>query len=820
MARFGRSFPIKGVWLSKQPSDAAPTTAALTGSASAVTALRASVSPAALLNGTAFSQAGATASLTQQSTATSEPLLASASSTAFNTNTTPKILAGIAVQNGDVILAYGMMEAAAGDILSVSTSAGNTTSWTLLADVPAATTNNQSYLRAWSATATATGTISVAFASAGGLFNVFGGTVKVYRNSGGIGTVQTANNGTGSGLPSVTLTTTRDRSVLDFGSVDWNNAAGTATFTSSAGTPVEDLNIAMSGLYRVSSSHVNAGNAGSKTTGMSAPGGQRYVAVAIEVFGLGQVGSLVAKAGIAARGNSVFSGSTSLTGKAASTTRSAATFSGNAPLSGQTSFATRAGLFSQVVILAMQTRFLPAMRGVLTTTVSLGSDAGSVFRFTGKGEPSARSALAGKASAAANWVAGAAGATNLSGLAQSTSRAAATVAGSVILTIQTRFLPAMRGALDAAVVPTGVALSAAFAAMSRARATVAGRASLEGATNASSRATSGLSALTALAGRTASKATGAASAALRSALAAASAVRTASQGSMVGIVSLFGRATSSVAAMVTLPGTVVELVARATSATKIVAAMVSRTALEAKTSTAAKASAAAPLFTTALRGLTGIATTVRTGATAVTDIAVTARAVGMTSARAAFSGAVGLAGRTALEVKARIGEGFTPLLARTAARISAKALLFVLRPTIPTPTFPRPGRLSRLRASLEKAFGEEFAISPMTAAVDVNGRITPDISRDPLVDVIGIWQGPATSRAPIARGSMSDDKAHNWNVSFPSVRFDAAAVATVRKGDRLTRELDGSVWLVERVVPDGFGRTTLQLTSRKRESIN
>jgi hypothetical protein len=86
----------------------------------------------------------------------------------------------------------------------------------------------------------------------------------------------------------------------------------------------------------------------------------------------------------------------------------------------------------------------------------------------------------------------------------------------------------------------------------------------------------------------------------------------------------------------------------------------------------------------------------------------------------------------------------------------------------------------------------------------------------PWTDVTGIWQGPATSRTPTARGALQDDNAHNWNASFPSARFDAAAVASVRKGDKLTRQLDGSVWRVERVVPDGFGRTTLQLTARKR----
>jgi hypothetical protein len=41
-------------------------------------------------------------------------------------------------------------------------------------------------------------------------------------------------------------------------------------------------------------------------------------------------------------------------------------------------------------------------------------------------------------------------------------------------------------------------------------------------------------------------------------------------------------------------------------------------------------------------------------------------------------------------------------------------------------------------------------------------------------------------------------------------------VAGVRKGDVLTRKEDGAVYEIVRVVPNGFGRTTLQLSKRKR----
>ncbi|MGY3619378.1 hypothetical protein [Bradyrhizobium sp. USDA 10063] len=62
-----------------------------------------------------------------------------------------------------------------------------------------------------------------------------------------------------------------------------------------------------------------------------------------------------------------------------------------------------------------------------------------------------------------------------------------------------------------------------------------------------------------------------------------------------------------------------------------------------------------------------------------------------------------------------------------------------------------------------------------------------------LIGVTVIWQGPTTSRTPHARGALQDDNAHNWNASFPSARFDAAVVASVRKGYKLTRQLGWSL---------------------------
>jgi hypothetical protein len=128
-----------------------------------------------------------------------------------------------------------------------------------------------------------------------------------------------------------------------------------------------------------------------------------------------------------------------------------------------------------------------------------------------------------------------------------------------------------------------------------------------------------------------------------------------------------------------------------------------------------------------------------------------------------------------------------------------------------------PARAARLGASLNKAFGEAFTITPMMAQADPNGRPIPDTSRTAMTGIIGIWDGPAKSMTPATRGAITDDVAHNWTLSFPSANFSDADFAwTPRKGDVLTRQLDGSVYMIDRTVPNGYGRTGLQLTSRKR----
>lgn len=214
------------------------------------------------------------------------PSFISATATSFSLTTTPQTTGSIAVQNGDVLVAHGVREQAT-VVITIATATGSTSAWTLREDVPGSTDSQRSHVRSWTATATATGNITVSFTASGALH--FGGVVKVWRNSGGIGNVAQNNNGTvTASSPTVSVTTTGANSALDYASGDWNAVAGTVSFTATSGTPVSDVaDQTGAGLsYCAYSFHVvDAGAIGSKTMAMSSPTLQRYVCSVIEVKG-------------------------------------------------------------------------------------------------------------------------------------------------------------------------------------------------------------------------------------------------------------------------------------------------------------------------------------------------------------------------------------------------------------------------------------------------------------------------------------------------------------------------------------------------------
>ncbi len=213
-------------------------------------------------------------------------------SPSWGDSNTPKTTASIAVQNGDILVAACMDATAnSSQAYSVSTASGSTSSWTPQGSRPASKNSQQADLFLWTATATANGNITVSFTRTAGNASEYGGLVKVWRGSAGIGNVALNDNGTGSGSPTVSVTTTGNNSGLDFFNVDWSAVQGTVTFTASHGTPVSDFSEqSYTTVACYYAGHVlDASTAGSKTFGMSAPTGQRYTDGVVEILGSGAV---------------------------------------------------------------------------------------------------------------------------------------------------------------------------------------------------------------------------------------------------------------------------------------------------------------------------------------------------------------------------------------------------------------------------------------------------------------------------------------------------------------------------------------------------
>jgi hypothetical protein len=224
------------------------------------------------------------------------PSLISVTATSYSTTgVLSKATASISVTAGDILVAKAAMESgwntgSAADVnITVSDSAGNT--WTRkqeLAHTGASADDTVSYVTAWTAVAAATGSTTVTFAQAGATNTAkhFGGEVDVWRGSNGVGATNVANNGTGSGAPSVSITTTQDNSALSGIVADWNATTGTDTWTTTAGTPINRSDFSDGASYGVhTATYADVGATGSKTVGMSAPATQRYGIIVVEIKG-------------------------------------------------------------------------------------------------------------------------------------------------------------------------------------------------------------------------------------------------------------------------------------------------------------------------------------------------------------------------------------------------------------------------------------------------------------------------------------------------------------------------------------------------------
>jgi hypothetical protein len=90
-----------------------------------------------------------------------------------------------------------------------------------------------------------------------------------------------------SGAPSLSITTTQDNSAIVVANGDWNATDGASrTWRTAGSSATENTYFRDSTRYTAYGAyHADAGTAGGKTVGLSAPGGQKYSIIAVEVKG-------------------------------------------------------------------------------------------------------------------------------------------------------------------------------------------------------------------------------------------------------------------------------------------------------------------------------------------------------------------------------------------------------------------------------------------------------------------------------------------------------------------------------------------------------
>lgn len=211
-------------------------------------------------------------------------------SSAFNSTTTPKTVS-ITVNVGDRVVVMSIGESGSGGAVNTACT-GNSETFTQVATL--ATDSTKARIIAWTMTTTASGTYNISAVRPMTDSSAWWGVlVWVYRDSDGFGVVGAPTAGSTSN--SVTATTTAANSTLVIASGDWNAADGASrtrrTVNSSTGT--EELYGRDSSRYTwYAQRYDDAGSAGSKTGGYSAPGSQVSSIVLVEIKGTSGVSTV------------------------------------------------------------------------------------------------------------------------------------------------------------------------------------------------------------------------------------------------------------------------------------------------------------------------------------------------------------------------------------------------------------------------------------------------------------------------------------------------------------------------------------------------
>lgn len=199
----------------------------------------------------------------------------------FGTSSSPGESANtgsFAVTAGDLLVILGSSE---DSVRTLGTPTGGGLTYTLAQSI---VVSNNCAVYAWTAVCTATTSITVTITVAGGSgARLWGFNVLRFRNA-AVGTSAKTNN---TGAPTLNVTATRENSAIAVINSDWAAVDGASrTWRTNAGAFTEQHYFRNASAYTTYGGyHANAGTISTDAVGLSAPGGQTYAIIAVEVKG-------------------------------------------------------------------------------------------------------------------------------------------------------------------------------------------------------------------------------------------------------------------------------------------------------------------------------------------------------------------------------------------------------------------------------------------------------------------------------------------------------------------------------------------------------
>lgn len=206
----------------------------------------------------------------------------------YSSNATPKVSSSFDVVAGDLIVVKSSIanrESGTASTVTPSLSGGSVT-WTPQLSTTTVVAQSGAWLWTGIVGASATG-VTLTLARPWSFAYEWGFSATLYRDHGGVGNLVSGNNGTGAGLPNVSQTFS-ENSAVDFTINDWNAIDGSARdyIDINGEEPVGATYYFNSALHTVYGAYrLDVGVAGSKSIGMVAPGGQRWVMAGVEILG-------------------------------------------------------------------------------------------------------------------------------------------------------------------------------------------------------------------------------------------------------------------------------------------------------------------------------------------------------------------------------------------------------------------------------------------------------------------------------------------------------------------------------------------------------